>query len=152
MDRMGDKLVAVVRGEANSVCVSLDGKPMGISNDGRGSAVEFRPAPWIPGVPRVMFPTYPVLSRPESKMASGALSKIPIVELHIGDLLGKGGFRLRILKCDGANTNKAATRMLIPELQTKKGLIVINNFRLARALSNSGLRGKGRLPYGSLSR
>ena len=110
-----------LREEAATLSASLDGTPMRISNDGQASSVEvYVRSLEARGSTGKSAVTYPFLIRPRSSKASGVLTAIPIKKLHLEDLLPNGGFRFLIIKCDGANTNRAAVKMLMSELHSKK--------------------------------
>ena len=116
VELIDDGFINFLREEATAHSASLNGTPMRIFNDGQASSVEVYVRPLeardSTGGSAV---TYPVLSRPHPSKASGALSAIPIEKLHLEDLLPNGGFRFLIIKCDGANTNRAAVKMLMSE-------------------------------------
>ena len=96
--------------------------------------------------------TYPSISQPQCSKASGLLSTIPIGELHIDDLLEGGGSRFLIPKSDGANVNKAATKMPTSELQNHRELLVVTILYAAHDLNNCAVWGLGGFPFGSLLR
>ena len=107
--------------EATSLCVSTDGDPMSVFNDGKASSVEVygRPLEARDSIGESAV-TYPGLSRPQSRKASGVLSTIPPIKLYVEDLLPNGCFRFLAIKCDGANTNRTAVKMIMSEFQSKR--------------------------------
>ena len=78
------------------------------------------------------------------------LSAIPIKKLHLEDLVPNGSFRFLITKCGEDNTNLAAVKMIMDELQSKKELMAANHLFVAHSLSNSGVWGLGNFPYGAI--
>ena len=96
--------------------------------------------------------SYPTLSTPHATTTSGVLSAIPLKELHIDDLMSKGGFKFLFLKCDAANTNKAAAKVLLSELKPVKELLVVMQICAVHVLNTATIWGLGMFPYGSLLR
>lgn len=96
--------------------------------------------------------SYPVLSRPSTSKASGVLSTIPTKALFLDELTSTPGFKLLLLNCDGANTNRKAVRMLTAELQPKKNLLVVVNYCSAHGVNNAAKWGLGVFSYGNLIR
>ena len=153
MQTIDGGFIAFLREEATSLCVATDGAPIRIFNDGQASSVEVyvRSLEARDSIGKSAV-TYPVLSIPHAIKASGVLTTIPIRKLYIEDLLPNGCFRFLILKCDVSNTNRAAVKMLMSELQSGKELLAVNQICVARSLNNSGFRGLGNFPYGAISR
>ena len=96
--------------------------------------------------------SFPILSRPQSSNASGILSTIPISELYIDDLTSTPGFKLLLINCDGANTNRKAVRMLMSELQPRRELLTVVIFCAAHGLNNAVRWGLGVFGYGNILR
>ena len=96
--------------------------------------------------------SFPVLSRPPSSNASGILSTIPINELFLDELTSTPGFKLLLINCDGANTNKKAVRMLMSELQPRRELLSVVIFCAAHGLNNAVRWGLGLFSYGNILR
>ena len=94
----------------------------------------------------------PVLSRPRNSNASGVLSTIPISELYIDDFTSAPGFKLLLINCDGANTNRKAVRMLMSELHPRRELLIIANFCAAHGLNYAVRWGLGVFGYGNILR
>ena len=96
--------------------------------------------------------SYPVLSHPPASDAAGVLSTMPIKSLFIDELLSKPGFKLLLLNCDGANTNRKAVRMIMAELQPKRDLLVLVNFCASHGVNNAVRWGLGQFSYGNVLR
>ena len=77
---------------------------------------------------------------------------MPTKSLFTDELLSKPGFKLIVLNCDGANTNRKAVRMIMAELQPKRDLLILVNFCASHGLNNAVGWGLGQFGYGNVLR
>ena len=133
--------------------LTLDGAPMRLFADSRAANVDVYTRTILArNANGDSLRSFPVLPRPPSSNASGILSTIPINELYLDELTSTPGFKLLLINCDGANTNRKAVRMLMIELQPMRELLTVVMFCAAHGLNNAVRWGLGLFSYGNILR
>ena len=131
----------------------LDGAPLKMFHEGRVVNVEVYCRLLLAyGESGVCKRSFPTLAVPPDSTAAGILSILPLSGLHIEDLTANPGFKFFFINCDGANTNRKAVRMLMSELQNRRELLVLVNFRTAHAMNRAVKWGLGVFYYGDFLR